>query len=196
MIRLRYGNTNTFFIRGEKGGLLIDTDYAGTLPAFYKAIKANDSKVGDIGFILATHWHPDHMGLVSELMKQGVRLLLPDVQKEYVHFSDNIFARDGLQYEPVDETLATVISCEDSRKALARMGISGEIIHTPSHSKDSISLILDDGECLVGDIEPYGNIEAYEDKAKLKADWELILSFDPKKVYFAHRPEWNREDLE
>lgn len=194
MIRLRYGNTNTFFIRGEKGGLLIDTDWAGTLPAFYKTIKANGIKVSDITFVLTTHWHPDHMGLVSELMKQGVKLLLPDVQKEYVHFSDGIFARDGMPYQPVDETLATVISCRESRDVLARMRISGEIIHTPSHSKDSISLILDNGDCFAGDLESFGNIEAYEDNAKLKADWDLILSFGPKKVYFAHRPDWNRED--
>ena len=193
MIRLKYGNTNTFFICGDKGGLLIDTDWAGTLPAFYKAIKANGIKVSDIDFVLATHWHPDHMGLVSELMKQGVRLLLPDVQKESVHFSDGIFARDGLQYEPVDETLATVISCEDSRKTLARMGISGEIIHTPSHSEDSISLILDDGDCFAGDLEPFENIKAYDDNAKLKADWDWILSFGTQIVNFAHRPEWNRE---
>ena len=36
---LKYGNTSTFLIRGTKANLLIDTDYAGTLPAFYKAIK-------------------------------------------------------------------------------------------------------------------------------------------------------------
>ena len=38
---LRYGNTNTFFI--EKG-LLIDTDFAGTLSAFFQAIKSKDIK--------------------------------------------------------------------------------------------------------------------------------------------------------
>ncbi len=32
--KLKYGNTNTFFIHGISGNLLIDTDYAGTLPAF------------------------------------------------------------------------------------------------------------------------------------------------------------------
>ena len=36
--KIKYGNTNTFFIHGEKN-ILIDTDYAGTLPMFYKAIK-------------------------------------------------------------------------------------------------------------------------------------------------------------
>ena len=30
MIKLRYGNTNTFFIPGSEGGLLVDTDWAGT----------------------------------------------------------------------------------------------------------------------------------------------------------------------
>ena len=29
MKKLRYGNTNTFYIDGNNGGLLVDTDYAG-----------------------------------------------------------------------------------------------------------------------------------------------------------------------
>lgn len=42
---LRYGNTNTFFIRGTNGNLLIDTDYAGTLSSFYKDIKEHNIQV-------------------------------------------------------------------------------------------------------------------------------------------------------
>ena len=38
MIQLRYGNTNTFLIPGRQGYLLVDTDYAGTLSALYRAI--------------------------------------------------------------------------------------------------------------------------------------------------------------
>ena len=29
--KLRYGNTNTFLIKGDTGNLLFDTDYAGFL---------------------------------------------------------------------------------------------------------------------------------------------------------------------
>ena len=76
MIRLRYGNTNTFLIPCSGGYLLLDTDYAGTLPAFYRAIKQAGVRVSDIAYVLATHYHPDHMGLIPELMKQGVKLLL------------------------------------------------------------------------------------------------------------------------
>ena len=96
MTSLRYGNTNTFFIPGRKGGLLLDTDYAGTLPAFYKALKNAGIRVTDIAYVLATHYHPDHMGLISALMEQGVRLLLMDTQKDSVHFSDSIFQRSKL----------------------------------------------------------------------------------------------------
>lgn len=190
MIRLKYGNTNTFFVQGgNDGGLLFDTDYAGTLPAFYKAIKQNNIAVKDIGYVLASHYHPDHMGLISELMKLGVKLLVVDVQKDLIHYSDDIFARDKIFYSPIDETLATVISCKKSRDFLSRIGINGEIIHTPSHCDDSISLVLDDGDCFVGDLEPFEYLGAYMDNSPLMSDWEHILTFYPKRVFYAHIPE-------
>ena len=83
-----------FRSRGTGGGLLIDTDLAGTLPAFYRAIKEHNIKTRDISYVLATHYHPDHMGLISELMGQGIKLLLMDTQKAHVHFADEIFRRD------------------------------------------------------------------------------------------------------
>lgn len=51
MKKLRYGNTNTFYLEGSSGGLLIDTDYAGTMPAFFRAIKAAGITVRDIMYV-------------------------------------------------------------------------------------------------------------------------------------------------
>ena len=190
--KLKYGNTNTFFIRGKHGGLLIDTDYAGTLPAFYKAIKENNIKINDITYVLATHYHPDHIGLISKLMKLGVTLLLIDIQCGYIHFADEIFKRDsGLAYEPINEKDAVIISCKESRTFLSAIGIEGEIVSTGSHSKDSISVVLDDGCCIVGDLEPIDYLDAYEHNPVLQADWELIMSYKPKTIYYAHANEKN-----
>ena len=192
--KLKYGNTNTFFIRGMRGNLLVDTDYAGTLPAFYKAIKEQEIKISDITYVLATHYHPDHIGLVSELIRLGVKLLVIDAQCPYIHFADTIFGRDkSLAYKPIPTDHATIISTEESRAFLKRLGIDGEIVRTTSHSADSISLILDGGECFVGDLEPIEYLAAYEQNDKLKHDWELIMRFTPKTIYYAHANEkhWN-----
>ncbi len=188
--KLRYGNTNTFLVQGENGYLLVDTDYAGTMPAFYRAIKKNNIKVNDILYVLATHYHPDHIGLVSELMEQGVRLLVIDTQCSQIHYSDEIFSRDKrLIYKPIEEKDAIVISCQTSREFLNNIGIAGEIISTTSHSEDSISLILDNGICIVGDLEPIDYLDAYEENTNLKTDWELVMSYNPKHIYYAHANE-------
>ena len=190
MIKLRYGNTNTFYIAGAKGGLLIDTDYAGTLPQFFKAIKTACIDISDISYMLATHYHPDHIGIVSELQKLGVTLLIVDVQHSSVHFADDIFFRDKrLNYKLIDENVAKVISCAESRSFLCSIGISGEIIYTPSHSEDSVSIILDDGNCIVGDLEPVDYLAAYDHNPRLKSDWEQIMSYHPKRILSAHANE-------
>ena len=124
-LKLKYANTNTFFING----LLFDTDMSGMLGAFYKSIKQNNIQMNDIKYVVCSHYHPDHMGLVSELMNQGIKLLIIDNQKDYVHFSDEIFKKQfGEKYIPIDEKKAIIISAQESRKFLETIGISGEIL--------------------------------------------------------------------
>lgn len=190
MIKLRYGNTNTFYIPGSDGGLLVDTDWAGTLPLFFKAIKTAGIEMKAITTLLVTHYHPDHMGLAGELQRLGVKLLVVDVQRLFVHASDEIFARDKhLSYRAVDESAATVISCAESRDVLKGLGIDGEILHTPSHSEDSVSLALDDESCLVGDLEPLAHLAGYEENPALKSDWEQLMRRRPKRILYAHANE-------
>lgn len=188
--RLKYGNTNTFFIKSGDEGLLIDTDWAGTLPLFYKEIKDKEILFSDIKYVLVTHYHPDHMGLVSELMELGVTLIIMDVQSDYIHYSDEIFSRDKrLNYNPINETKATYVGCEESRQFLNNLGIKGEIIHTPGHSDDSISFVLDEGIVIVGDLDPIDFVDAYEDNQLLKESWERILGYKPQTIYYSHANE-------
>ena len=190
MIKLRYGNTNTFYIPGAGGGLLVDTDWAGTLQPFFKAIRASGVEMKAIKALLITHYHPDHMGLAGELQQLGVRLLLADVQRPYVHAPDEIFARDRrLSYRAADENAATLFSCAESRALLKALGIDGEILHTPSHSADSLSLLLDDGSCFVGDLEPLAYLAGYDENSALQSDWEQILKRQPKRILYAHANE-------
>ena len=188
--KIRYGNTNTFYIKGNGAGILVDTDFAGTLPAFYKAAKAQGVSVSDIAYVLCTHYHPDHCGLASSLMAQGVKLLVMESQTGSLHYSDPIFAKQPrLEYVPIEDDKALVLSFANSRSFLSNLGIEGEIISTPSHSEDSICVMLDEGICLAGDLEPYEYLAAYSDNAALKADWDKVLSYSPKRICYAHANE-------
>ena len=189
LLTLRYGHTCTFLVRGISGNLLIDTDYAGTLLGFYHALKTHGIRLNQINCMMATHYHPDHCGLIGHLQEQGIQLLLVDSQVEAVHFPDHIFVREKLDYKPVDPSKAVVISAKESRQFLKKLGIEGEIIRTVSHSADSVSLILDNGHCFVGDLEPREYLEAYTAPSPPAEDWKLLMSRHPKIIHYAHMPE-------
>ena len=89
----------------------------------------------------------------------------------------------------VPEDKAEVIACKDSRAFLAALGIDGEIVPTPSHSEDSITLVLDIGDCFVGDLEPMEFMDGYEENKALQSDWEKVMSFSPKVIHYGHAPE-------
>ena len=188
IVTLKYGNTYTFLVKGTSGNLLVDTDYAGTLQGFYHALKAAGIRLNQITCMMATHYHPDHCGLIGQLQDQDVQLLLVDSQVEAVHYPDYIFAREKREYTPVDPAKAVIIAPNESRQFLKKLGIDGEIIRTASHSADSVSLILDDGHCFVGDLEPYEYSGAYADNAPLAEDWKMVMARHPKVIHCAHAP--------
>lgn len=169
---------------------MIDTDWAWTLPAFFRAIKRKNISTNEIQFLIVTHYHPDHMGLAGELIELGVKLVVMDVQRDFIHCSDNIFQREQHRiYKPVKDDGAIMISCKSSRDFLAETGVAGEIIYTPGHSDDSISVILDEGIAIVGDLDPVDSVFAYHDHTVLENSWNRILSHHLKTVFYGHANE-------
>ncbi|HHX67838.1 MAG: MBL fold metallo-hydrolase [Miniphocaeibacter sp.] len=185
---LKYRNTRTYIIKGKKGSILIDTDWAGTLQNFFKGIKEMGLQVSDIKYLLITHYHPDHMGIAQDLVDLGIELLVIDKQIDYIHFSDEYLSKNkNDNFKPINEDLAKIITCKESREILKTVGIDGEIIYTPGHSDKSISVVIDKEAVIVGDLYPIQTAVAYDDMV-IKS-WNKILSYNVKLAYYAHAKE-------
>ena len=164
----------------------MDTDWAGTLPSLFRKLKESNITTESIRYLMITHYHPDHMGIAAELMDLGVKLVIFDVQLPYVHFSDSIYAKEkNRAFKPIDESKALMMTCAASREFLVKLGIWGEVIHTPGHSEDSVSLILDDGTAIVGDLPPYSALAAIDDE-KIQNSYKNILSHGVSRLHYGH----------
>ena len=183
---LQYDNTNTYVISGTKGQLMFDTGWAGTFIKMCNALGEKGIKLQDIDYLLVSHFHPDHMGLAGELAKQGMTVVVMESQKEFLHTSDHIFERDKrFTYVPINDDDVKHFSFEDSRAFLQELGIAGEIIPTPGHSDDSVSLILDSGDVFVGDLYPLYELEAHQEP-DVQESWKRILATKPKRIFYGH----------
>lgn len=184
---IRYDATNTYLISGKNGSVLFDTGWAGTFPLLCKTLGEKKLRLQDINYLLISHFHPDHMGIAQQLANFGVTIAAPQLQREFLHFSDNIFERQkNCGFVPIDDSKVCFFELDKSREFLSELGISGEILHTPGHSDDSISLWLDDERALlVGDLPPLYELEMH--KGTLVGEsWDKLLALKPKTVYYAH----------
>ena len=183
---LKYSNTNTYLIEGEKGTVLFDTGWAGTFPMFCAELGRCGKQLTSIDYILISHFHPDHYGIAQEIADQGPTILTCDVQKDYLHVSDAIFEKEKrLKFIPIRDEKVKQLTLSGSRIFLATLGIQGEILHTPGHSDDSISLWLDQGALFVGDLNPLYELELHRG-TEIERSWNKCLTLKPRTVYYGH----------
>lgn len=185
---IKYGTTNTYLIKGTNGSLLFDTGWAGTLAAFCSAMGDAGEKVQDISYILISHFHPDHMGIAQEIASMGPSICVADIQRDYLHGADKVFAKDKKnQFVPICDEDVRFFDLDASRSFLKELGIDGCVFSTPGHTDDSISLMLDSGELFVGDLNPLYELELHRGTA-VETSWNMLLSYHPRKVYYGHAP--------
>ena len=183
---LHYASTNTYLIEGARGRLLFDTGWAGTFDTFCRAMGELRIPVQSIDTILISHYHPDHMGIAQEIADRGAVIAAADVQRSYIHAADDVFTKDAkVHFQPIDDAKIRWITPAESREFLAELGIDGEIIVTPGHSEDSISLALDDGSLFVGDLNPLYELELHEGTT-IAESWSKLLARKPRTVYYGH----------
>lgn len=186
IVNVGYDSTNYYVLADSRPRLLIDVGFPGTLPKLENQCKRKSIRLADIPYFLATHYHPDHAGLAQELKRAGCKLIVIEHQLAAIPAMAATLKPEN-HYVEIDLTDNIVISLEESRAFLARISIQGEIIATPGHSDDSVSLLLDEGAAFTGDL-PHPLMLSDDTDDPARQSWAKIRARGVKAAYPGHGP--------
>jgi ribonuclease/clavin/mitogillin len=186
IVNVGYGSTNYYVIGDGKNRLLVDVGWPATMGKLLAMLRRKGITLEEIRFLLATHYHPDHAGLAQELKNKGVRLMVLEGQRESIPALKKVMKPD-MHYQDIDLHDNTEVTLAGSRAFLAKMGIAGEIVATPGHSDDSVTLILDSGEAFTGDLQAESRADE-SDLATVRASWEKIRASSARMIFPGHGP--------
>jgi glyoxylase-like metal-dependent hydrolase (beta-lactamase superfamily II) len=186
IVNVGYRSTNYWVISAGRSRVLVDLGWPGTMGTLRANLVRTDIPLAEIRYALATHYHIDHAGLAQDLKNAGVPLLVIDVQTPFIQLMKrHIKAQD--HFTDISLEGNVTIPASGSRALLHRIGIAGEILHTPGHSEDSVSLLLDDGPVFTGDLtDP--TMVGPEDQGIVRASWRLLKARGATQVYAGHGP--------
>jgi glyoxylase-like metal-dependent hydrolase (beta-lactamase superfamily II) len=212
ILSFKLGFTNIFLIRLSNGYLLVDTSYENKYPQFLKELKKAKIDLKEIKYLCLTHHHDDHTGFAK-------RILTDISAKLIVHNNAIPFLRLGKHdtlgvhwnwwlhkllsplskalnhnYPPFNTRKNDIIIYDNNQKTLTHLGLKATIIPTPGHSTDSISIILDNGDTIVGDAamnllnlgETKYRPFFIQDIEKIFQSWKVLIKFGAKTILPAH----------
>lgn len=124
--------TNCYFLQDEESGLMAIIDPGDDWERILHQVKKTE---GEVKYILLTHGHYDHTTAVPDLVKA-----LPGVQV-YIHQADANGA--GSQLFPLAAQVKD-LNNYDEGDTLSLGSLTIEVLHTPGHSKGSVTLKVGD----------------------------------------------------
>ena len=186
IVNVGYRSTNYWVVSAGRSRLLVDLGWPGSMGRMRANLDRMGVPLDELRYALATHYHIDHAGLAQEFKLAGVPLLVLDAQVRAIPVMRTWNKPQG-QY--VDITLHdnVTIPFTESRAVLEQIGISGEIVHTPGHSDDSVSLLLDDGSVFTGDLTHPALVDE-ANAVVVSASWRLLYERGATRVYPGHGP--------
>jgi len=203
---ISFGFVNIFLLKGEKN-ILIDAGIPGQKDRFLKQLTAYEIKPETIDLMLFTHGHMDHIGLAKEIVElSGAQTAIHHLEKDWVESGKppfppgatpwGKFLASFVRLAPEMKISPTKvdIAINDAGFSLDEYGIPGQVIHTPGHTMGSVSILLENGDTLVGDLAMSAKILRLtpgipifaEEVNLIKPSWKKLLDLGAKKIYPAH----------
>ena len=224
MTQITLSKTNCYYLENEYGNLLIDTGYAHDKDLFLKQLGEAGIAIEDIRYLLLTHHHDDHCGLVSFLVEENPDLvvIMHSLCAHLVSKGYNAREYGGRWCSRRMQTLTSAYKKFDKNWTLtfppyfagphdllldfSRGSVpflDYTILSTPGHTPDSISLLSHDGSLFIGDgaanfLQFAGTHYAppfITDINRFYETWKELLTLPIARIYPAHGKSFSPEKL-
>jgi hydroxyacylglutathione hydrolase len=215
LYRIKMPLVSCYAIRGRRT-VLIDSLVPGQEGRILNRLLRLGVEPWDISLILLTHFHIDHLGSIPALR---ARLQAPVA----VHAADAPYVSGEAELPPLKavtpdgaERLKQMATTPmpprvtikpdivfDDGMDLASYGVRARVIHTPGHTAGSVSVLLDGGPAVVGDLIMGEMARPHklalprfaEDVAQVKRSVAAVLAQKPTRIYCAHGGRYSIEDV-
>jgi len=196
---------NAYIVRSERV-IIVDTGVPGFGGRILNTMSRHEIRPEDVSLIVITHGHHDHTGSAAYLREKTgapVAIHRSDVEALRTGINPPLCGVGGRGRFMV--TMAKMMKMPrvqgmdpqillDKEMDLADYGIEGKIIPTPGHTAGSVSVLLDGGCALVGDMVFGGLVRKHspnfpyfcQDAEAASKSINDILAMRPKIFYVGH----------
>lgn len=208
------GRSNSFLIKCENNYALVDTGRKNS----WKELKDKLDNILDenkLSCLILTHAHFDHVENAAQLKREyNCKIIVHESEADYLkhgnnpslqgtypitRFMVNLLGKrlqSHYKYEPAEPDILV-----NEKYDLKDFGFNAYIIHTPGHSKGSISIIIDNEIALVGDtmhgVFPNSAFPPFaEDPEIMVQSWTKFFKTDCKLFLPGHGSEISRKLLQ
>lgn len=201
--RFTLGITNSYLLQGNEGYVMIDAGNFNQQKRFLRVLDSLGIKPGQIKLIIITHAHFDHVGSLAaikalcncpvlihaeekELISKPVVVIPPgtNLTGKIISLIGNL-SKPILKFAPAQPEIII-----DDKFDLDHFGIDAKVIHTPGHTKGSLTVLSADGQAIVGDLAVNYRVGVFppfaEEPEKIFAAWDMLLKSGVNQIYPAH----------
>lgn len=213
IISIKCGLAKVFIIKAEKT-IIVDSGLKGSTDKILDILNANNIPKEDVSLLLITHAHPDHC-LNTKHLKETLKIPVAISSGEAKYLAQGDFSPViplGTKGKIIYKLLESIHNKHDDKVEadivftneldLTPYGVNGKAIITPGHTYGGISIILDNGHCIAGDLiletsflkNPMFPLFAV-DIELLKSSIKNLLTYDIDYFYSSHGKRWSKAEV-
>ena len=213
---------NTYVYQTLVGYIMVDTGYEHSLTSVEKKLNKQGIDLLDVKYVFLTHAHDDHAGFLNELLSKNADLkvimsdkAMPTLKRGHNSFEGGcsttlawvfcklmgLVGKSEHRFPPIQDCYNDrFIEISKENKSELEALLEGEILFTPGHTADSISLKLGDivfcGDAAMNGLPSSKRLIIWvENVADFEKSWEQLISTDAKTIFPAHGKPFPKSDL-